>query len=207
MKKTEALTWEEVYNHWHTYTVCRSTTLLEPLSAHEIHVNFRGDAKFYGYDWLSQKEYEERKRVIDTNVTSFLLLTESTNKGTIRTVQMLAEARDDEERAAIWLYAVTREFMETARGSAYRFASQINGVCWTFLSGRFFMWHHAMKRLVPQSYISYDLLVDTDYSSVEAIIDLAILNAELVAHEYVPILYSSLKPGETAPDISVRKLA
>ncbi len=67
------------------------------------------------------------------------------------------------------------------------------------------MWHHAMKRLVPENYISYSLLVDVEYPSADAIIDLARLNATLIIHEYVPILYSSLNPNEDSPDISVRK--
>lgn len=129
MKNDENLTWEQVYKHWYLYAGQVPDRLQKPLSVKEIPVAYDREGIFYGFDWLPQKGYEHRKHLIETNITSFLLFTQPTNKGTIHTLQMLLEAKDDEERAAIWLYAFTKDIMDTAQGSALRFAYQINDVC------------------------------------------------------------------------------
>ena len=72
-----------------------------------------------------------------------------------------------------------------------------------FLSKRFWFWHHAMRKLVPEIYTNY-LIREADLESIESIIEIIVLIASLIRHEYVPVLYSSLKKGERCNDNSVR---
>ena len=62
-----------------------------------------------------------------------------------------------------------------------------------------------MRKLVPEVYINHSLYLDTEFHSINAVVELARLNSALVLYEYVPILYSSLEKREKLPDYSVRR--
>lgn len=206
MQNKSQVSWNEIYRHWKIYAHSSPAILNSPIILKEIHVDFsEQEGIFYGYDWLPTNEYSRRKTTIETNPLQFMYFTKPTNKGTIHTLQMLVDAKDDEERAAIWVYAFAKELSDCASGSTLRFAYQLCDASLEFLSTRYYLWHHAMKKLVPEIYINYDVYMETEFSSVNAIIDLAGLNAALVLHEYVPILYTSLKPGERKADYTLRR--
>lgn len=205
MQNKSQVSWNEIYQHWKIYAHSGPVILNSPINLKEIHVDFpEHEGIFYGYDWLTRSEYMHRKELIEKDLVQFLYFTKPTNKGTMQTLQMLMEAKDDEERATIWIYAFAKELSDRASGSTLRFAYQLCDASLEFLSKRFYLWHHAMKKLVPEIYIDYSVYAETAFSSVNVIIDLARLNAALVLHEYVPILYTSLKPGERKADYTVR---
>ena len=205
MLKQSQINWDEIYKHWSLYASSGPAILNTPINLTEIHVNFtKADSVFYGYDWLSHDEYFSRKNLIEKNLPEFLYFTKPTNKGTIHTLRMLMEANDDEERAAIWIYAFAKEMSEGQGGNIRRYAYQLCNACLDFLSKRYYLWHHAMRKLVPEVFINYNIYLETEFSSVNAIIELARLNAALVLYEYVPVLYSSLNPGERKADYTVR---
>ena len=107
------ISWEEIYRYWSLYADRGPVILNEPIRPTEIHVDFkRPDTYIYGYDWLSREEYLCRKKTIEKNPTEFLYFTQPTNKGTIHTLRMLMDAKDDEERAAIWIYAFAKELSD-----------------------------------------------------------------------------------------------
>ena len=205
MQKSPQVSWNEIYKYWSLYASLGPSILNTPISLTEIHVDFtKTGSVFYGYDWLSQDEYNSRKELIEKNLSEFLYFTKATNKGTIHTLQMLMEANDEEERAAIWIYAFAKEISDVQGGNIQRYAYQLCNACLDFLSKRYCIWHHAMKKLVPEIFINHNIYLETEFSSVNAIIELARLNAALVRYEYLPVLYSSLKSGERKADYTVR---
>ncbi len=204
------LSWEEIYQSWNLHHYSEQTVLNSPIVLKELFVDYkRENGIFYGYDWLTKDEYNSRKDTIQNNLSEFLYFTKPTNKGTLHTLNMLINSTSDEERAAIWIYAFTKELIDShAQGNLYKYAYQLKAVTCDFLSQKFYLWHHAMKRLVPEIYMSYELYGETQFSSYRAVIELARLNAALILHEYIPVVYTSLKPGEELPshiDISLRK--
>lgn len=206
MKKMDSFTWEQVYSHWQHNYYFGPSILHNPIIPREIHVEYnRPDEIFYGYDWISNDEYERRKEIISTNPTQFLYFTEPTNKGTIHTLRMLVDAKDEEERAAVWMCAFAKEVMENHTGNIFRIADQLWKVSNDFLSERYYMWHHAMRKLVPEMFVKDLLSENVQINTVESIIDLASLNAALILHEYTPTLYSSLDLGKTMEDYTIRR--
>ena len=112
--------------------------------------------------------------------------------------------KTDEETAAIWMYAIAFELLQKGLyGKSRKYANQICYVTREFLADRFCFWHHAMRKLVPEIYTDY-LLRQLEFESFESIIEIIVLNAALIRHEYVPVLYSSLKQGERWDEYSVR---
>lgn len=207
MKKIEAISWKEIYDYWCLYSMYGPSVLNLPISPTELYVDYsKYDGTFYGYDWLTLKEYESRKTAIENNVANFLYFTQPTNKGTIHTLNMLHNSVSDEERAAIWIYTFAKEISAHHNdGNINRYAHELCNISYSFLSHNFYMWHHAMRKLVPEIFINYNLYSETQFNTVYAVIELARLNAAILLHEYVPIVYTSIKPGEEVPDISERR--
>ena len=204
MNNYEDITWEQLYEYW-KYNMWDAPQILKtPITFEEIHVEYKGNGYFYGYDWIASAGLQSRKELIESDVNQFLYFTQPSNKGTIHTLQMLAEAKNDEEIAAIWMYAIAFEMLQNGfSGKAKRVVYQICRVTQRFLSKRFWFWHHAMRKLVPEIYTNY-LIREADLESIESIIEIIVLIASLIRHEYVPVLYSSLKQGERCDEYSVR---
>ena len=207
MKKLDTVSWEDVYEYWHLNNMYGPSMLNMSISPTELFVNYsKQDGVFYGYDWLSLNEYKSRKELIKNDVSQFLFFMSPTNKGTVHTLNMLINSISDEERAAIWIYSFAKEISEhNNRGNINRYAHELCNVSRNFLSQHFCMWHHAMKKLVPEIFIGHSIYSDTEFNTINAVIELSRLNAAIVLQEYVPIIYTSLQPGEEVPDISVRR--
>ncbi len=198
------VTWENLYKCW-KYCISKVTSILEsPIVFEEINIDYNREGFFLGYDWLTCTRLQNRKRMIENDVTQFLCFAEPSNKGTIHTLQMLTEAKTNEEVAAIWMYAIAFELLQNGLyGKSRKYANQICCVTRGFLAERFCFWHHAMRKLVPEIYTDY-LVRELEFESFESIIEIIVLNAALIRHEYVPVLYSSLKKGERWHEYSVR---
>ena len=104
--------WENVYELWMMCGYHFPKVLTEPVSAETVFVEYEQDGYIYGYDWLEVTEAQKRKQLIEKNPTQFLYFAKPTNKGTIQTAEMLIEARSEEELAAIWIAATTKELSE-----------------------------------------------------------------------------------------------
>ena len=198
------ITWEKLYKCWENYMWNAPSILKSPIAFKEIHIEYNRDGFIYGYDWISHEKLEERKKIIENDVTQFLYFTQPSNKGTIYTLQMLLEAETSEEIAAIWIYAITFEMLQNGlQGKLRKRLYQICRVTQRFLSERFCFWHHAMRKLVPEIYTNY-LIDDVEFEFLESIIEVIVLNAALIRHEYTPVLYTSLKEGEHSNEDSIR---
>ena len=207
MREMDKVSWEEIYNYWSLYSMHGPSILNQPILPVELYIDYsQHSGVFYGYDWLTQEEYISRKTTVVSNITEFLYFTKPTNKGTMHTLNMLINSVSDEERAAIWICAFAKEISDHYdQGNIGLYAYQLSNAATEFLSQHFYMWHHAMRKLIPEIFINRSIYSKTEFATINAIIELARLNAAITLQEYVPILYTSLKSGEKAPDISVRR--
>lgn len=155
----EQMRWEAVFRLWEQGSYYFPQSLTSPLAVENVAVEYNSSGYFYGYDWLENTEAAQRKKMIQTDVADFLYFTKPANKGTIRTVGMLSEAIDDEERAAIWIAATAFELQNKHydNGISYH-ACQMYDAARAFLQDRFYIWHHAMKHLVPDILIPHTVL-------------------------------------------------
>lgn len=118
---------------------------------------------------------------------------------------MLAEAKDDEERAAIWIAATSNELMQhKSSNEVARYAEMINITANLFLRDRFYMWHHAMKRLVPEIQIPSSIISGLNCKNAGAVMDLIQMNTVILQSTHRTLLYSSLGENETEAVRSVR---
>lgn len=202
MKKD--ITWDEVYHAWQYGGYSLSKELAGPESMEIVFVDYNRKGEYiYGYDWLDNGAAANRKNLIQKDPVEFLCFCKSTNKGTIHTAEMLLEAKDEEEIAAIWIAATAKELMEYS--GMMRVAEEIHRAAWLFLNQRFYMWHHAMRGLVPEIMIPRSVIENISRDNLGAIICLIQMNSLMVKKTHTILCYSSLKDGKKPEYHSVRR--
>lgn len=193
----EQMKWKDVYELWKRSCYSFPQTLTDPVSAETIFIKYERDGYIYGYDWLDAVEAQERKRIIKANPIEFLYFTNPTNKGTIQTAEMLIEARNEEERAAIWIAATAHELSEHMIGNDVgQYADILYMAAYEFLNPRYYLWHHAMKRLVPKIMIPSSILSNIICKDAKPVMQLIQINTILLKSTWNILRYTSLKDDE-----------
>jgi hypothetical protein len=194
----EKMKWDDVYEIWKIGCYGLSKVLTDPVSVETVYVEYeQGDGYIYGYDWLETTEAYKRKQLIEKTPTQFLYFTKPTNKGTIQTAEMLVEARSEEELAAVWIAATAKELYDYRIGNGVgRYANMLDIAACEFLKKRYFLWHHAMKRLVPEIMIPSCVLENIVCKDPEPVVGLIQMNTVLLKSTWNILRYSSLKNGE-----------
>ena len=191
--------WEDVYKLWQIGSLYLPASLSAPITPEVVSVDYKWEGYlFYGYDWLYNADAQERKRLISEDPVEFMYFTQASNKGTITTLQMLTEAQNEEERAAIWIAATTFDLMKRQSIWNYaHYARELNSAACTFLQERYcFLWHHAMRKLVPEIMIPYTVLDSMKCDGAEAVMGLIQTNVMLIEGSYTPLLYSSIDEND-----------
>ena len=199
----EQMKWENVYELWRMCGYHFPKVLTEPVSAETVFVEYKQDDYIYGYDWLEVTEAQKRKQLIEKNPTQFLYFTKPTNKGTIQTAEMLMEARNEEELAAIWIAATAKELSDRGGRNLGYYPHMLHMAAYGFLRTRYYLWHHAMKRLVPEIMIPSSVLENIVCKDAEPVVGLIQMNTVLLKSTWSILRYSSLEDGKI-PEFSYR---
>lgn len=193
----EQMKWEEAYSLWNYESYSFPEILSTPITAESVFVEYNQGGYIYGFDWLQNEDTQERKKLIEKNPLEFLYFTKPTNKGTLQTAEMLTDAQSEEELAAIWIAATAKELSEYRCGdSIERYASMLHIAACNFLRPRYYLWHHAMKRLVPEILIPLTVLRNIDCKDAEPVMGLIQMNTVMLKSTWSILRYSSLKEGE-----------
>ena len=193
----DEMKWEDAYKLWRIGCLYLPASLSAPITPEVVAVDYDREGYIYGYDWLRSDDAKKRKKLISKNPIEFLYFTKPSNKGTITTLQMLTEAQDDEERAAVWIAATAFDLAERRSGGIARFAQELNFVASAFLLERCgCLWHHAMRKLVPEIMIPYTVLDSMKCDSADAVMGLIQTNVMLIEGNYTPLIYSSIDEND-----------
>lgn len=207
MPEQRPVTWNAVYSYWDLYMDTGPQILNRPIVPKRIHVERNNDQKLiYGYCWLSRSDFARQKKQMQDSSSYFYLPRSPGGKGAVHTLRMLIDAQDEQERAAIWIYT----FLHTAisrigRSENLKHAIELMDASQSFLMKRFNPWPIQAKRLLPALFINRNIYPGTNFDSIYPTIELARLNAALTLYEYVPVLYTSLPPGEQIRESPVRQ--
>lgn len=192
----EQLEWKDIYKLWKLEGFSFSESLSTPVSVETIFVKYHQDGYIFGYDWLKSSEAVNRKLLIEQHPEEFLYFTKPTNKGTIQTAEMLVDAQSEEERAAIWIAATAKELYESSCGNGIGpYAHLLYLAACDFLKTRYYLWHHAMRGLVPEIVIPPSILDSIVCKDAAPVIGLILMNTALVKNDWRILRYSSLADG------------
>ncbi|MBS1401869.1 MAG: hypothetical protein HPZ79_02655 [Oscillospiraceae bacterium] len=193
----EQMKWENAYELWQRGSCYFPQALTAPVSAETVFVEYKQNGYIYGYDWLEAEDAQKRKQLIENNPIEFLYFTKPSNKGTIQTAEMLMEAQNEEELAAVWIAATAKELSEYMIGNGVgHYANMLHMAACEFLRTRYVLWHHAMKRLVPDITIPSSVLENIVCKDAEPVMGLIQMNTVLLKSTWSILRYSSLKDGE-----------
>ncbi len=193
----EHMKWENVYELWQRGRYYFPKALTDHVSVETVFVEYKQNGYIYGYDWLESEDAQKRKQLIENNPIEFLHFTKSTNKGTIQTAEMLIEAQNEEELAAVWIAATAKELSEYMIGNGVgRYANMLHMAACEFLRTRYVLWHHAMKRLAPDIMIPLSVLENIVCKDAEPVMGLIQTNTVLLKSSWSILRYSSLKDGD-----------
>lgn len=194
------LQWADIYQSWKNLGYYFPNSLISPMDVEIIPIKYNQQGYIWGYDWIDKDEVQTRKQQIAPNPIEFLYLTKPTNKGTIHTAEMLLAAKDEEERAAIWIAATAYELKHNRHmHDLSLFAEMLYLAAWSLLDQRFYMWHHAMRKLVPDILIPWTILHNTDCHDLETVIGLIQMNTLMLKGTHSILCYTSLPEG-VSPD-------
>ena len=190
----EQIEWKTVYETWKSGCYDFPNILSQPIKAETIFVDYKQDGYFYGYDWLSNENISARKDMIKNRLTEFLYFVRPSNKGTIQTAEMLTDAKDAEELAAIWIAATAKELSDSSADiSVRRHADMLYLAARDFLKDRFHLWHPSMRRLIPDIMVPIAVLQSITCQDITPIIGIIQLNTILLKNHWGVLIYSSLK--------------
>lgn len=190
--------WKEAYSLWNENSYNFSEILSAPITAESVFVEYSQDGYIYGFDWLQNQAAQERKALIEKKPLEFLYFTQPTNKGTIQTAELLLNAQSEEELAAIWIAATAKELCEHRyQNDVVQYANMLHKAACEFLKPRYFLWHHAMKRLVPGILIPLPVLRNIVCKDAAPVMGLIQINTVLLKSSWRILRYTSLKDGET----------
>lgn len=200
----EQMKWDEVYTLWNYGSCLFPEILFSPITAESVYVKYSQDGYIYGFDWLQNEDVQERKKLIERAPMEFLYFTKPTNKGTIQTAEMLVNAQSEEEIAAIWIAATSKELSGYGCGNSIGgYAYMLHIAACSFLRPRYSLWHHAMKRLVPEILIPMSVIKNIDCKSAETVMGLIQMNTVMLKSTWSILKYSSLKDGEFQNHVTV----
>ena len=194
----EEMSWEKVYELWKAGSCWFPESLSEPLNAEKVFIKYDCPGEYlYGYDWLRKEDGGKMKELIARSPIQFAYFTKPSNKGTIQTAQMLVESKDEEERAAIWIAATAAGLMDRGlEKGATRYLWRLENAALLFLKERYGLWHHAMKKLVPEIIIPYYVLDNIQCEQIETVMGLIQMNVLMLKATYTLLRYSSLSEDE-----------
>jgi hypothetical protein len=195
-KELEEITWKSIWNNWIKCIKTYEPHLMEPIDINKTYVNYKGEGYFYGYDWINKNEYQKRVEYISEKPMEFLHFGTSLNKGTLHTLEILDEAKESQEdRAAIWIAAFTQDVLESLpyewRGKAYNILYKVHEEAWSKINENYYMWHHAMRKLLPEICFSYDFLRSINVNSYRQIIELSVISSAQILNNYIAVEYDS----------------
>lgn len=199
-KEIEEIKWKDIWDCWIDYIDIYAPKLRDTFEIKKIYVNYKGKGYFHGYDWINKDNYQKRVAFVSEKPIEFLCFGTSLNKGTLHTLEMLDKSKDNkEDQAAIWIAAFTKDLLESMpyewRGKGYNILHKVNleALCKIKGNDNYYIWHHAMRKLLPEICFSYDFLECLNINSYRQIIELTAISSAQILNNYIAIEYDSRK--------------
>lgn len=189
MSDMQTMSWADVYDLWKHCSCALPNVLNEKTPVSILPVKWEcPDSSFYGYDWRTCEDVDRNIDTIRENIMWFLY-DNCSNRGTIHTASLLAEAKTEEEQAAIWIAATAFELKDCETSDEYYY-SQFYVAARNYLRGKYKLWHHAMRKLVPELPI-WRVLQEKDSPEKYRAMYSVCMNTLLLKQSHKIIYYSS----------------
>lgn len=196
MSTNEMMKWSEIYCLWQS-EVRKFSNLLNQTKCLRVAITKPQYGPLYYYNWVPNGTVDTSiQEDIKVLASAWPEIGTSWSKGTIRTAALLADCKTEEDTAAVWLCAFALTLLRS--GSKWdetkRNAAKIEQEARTVFASEHEYWHTSSRAFFPQFYLPDGLFWDADNLSISTLIELAVVNASLVAAHYTPVEYFQKRP-------------
>lgn len=204
----EKMKWEDIYSYWRISTEDHLNIVNNTPDPITIPVQRNGENRIYAYLWIKNSQIKQVQNALEQSVESPIYQHRNVlpDERVIRAVDLMVQAKSDEERVAIWLWIFCTS-LEKAQlpfpNSNY--IELVGAKARLFLQGHFQEWIFRYHYRYPYLFIDSDILSKVKFERYSVIVDFAIMNAFMICKEYSIVLFDS-EPEANDPPFSYRDL-
>lgn len=191
------LTWKTIYKYWQVHSDWDfEKNLARPLIFKNEFLSVDDElSTSFDYSWCAPEKLKEHVAAISEQLRGGYAHSEHRYKGVSHTLELLATAQNDEERAALWIYAHSHDFLKrNVSASAFQYLSEIYEVAEAFLRKRFIL-RYKKADFVHKLFITGHVLNATEFSGFEPLLHLIMANTEMIRKNYIPVFVCTNKNG------------
>lgn len=186
------LRWSDIYCAWEK--VCDEGSGRISVSVRKIRsdMDMQDEA---GYDWVDMEQWTSVRDFLRENPEKWLNRHPAPGKGVRKTAQMLAEAKERVELAAVWICALTNDLQAICVNLwselDFWLLFQVCSQAECFLKERHLQWHPSMRKRLPVIPYSDGYLAGKKEIDLEGIMKLCSQAADWMGENYQILSYFS----------------
>lgn len=189
--------WEEIIEEFRYLLNIYDLSFEEISQVEELKVNYNNSGYFFGYDWIYNKNYEQRIDLVCNHSKDFLIGGEIENQGTLHMVELLDKAKGNNDLiASIWICAfyemVYKKPDDCWCGQPFMIYSEIMFKARDRIrEADLWYWHHATTKQLPKLYLSETIISKIKEMDLKSILEIIVLNIKLIISDYKMVKYDS----------------
>lgn len=191
------LTWETIYKYWQVHSDWDfEKNLARPLIFKNEYL-YLGDelSTSFDYSWCAPEKLSEHVAAVSEQLRGGYTHDAHRYKGISYHLELLATAENDEERAALWIYAHAHDFLlREISASAFQYLSKIYEITKAVLKEKFII-NYEKSNFIHKLFIASHVLNATEFTSFEPLLHLIMANTEMIRKNYIPVFVCTNKNG------------
>lgn len=189
---------EDVYKIWEKCCQEQFPNLLKKIEVKNIYFEYHEGGEFYGLDYIKKERLAEHLWLMENIPDDFLHQLNNNRVGTLETLDMLVEARDDTKMlATIWMCAFCLCMKENLPkewcGKIYGAINRIEKILPKTNDKMEIYWRHGTKRHLPEILYSKYIYENLKINTLEDLIEMIALNCAYILEEYDIVNYYSVE--------------
>ena len=191
------LKWKTIYKYWQVHSDWDfEKNLARPLIFKNEFLSVDDEpSTSFDYSWCAPEKLSEHVAAISEQLRGGYAHDEHRYKGVSYMLELLATAESDEERAALWIYAHSHDFIKhEISASAFQYLSEICEATEAFLREKYVL-RHEKASFIHKMFITSHVLNKTEFSTFEPLVHLIMANTEMIRKNYIPVFVCTNKAG------------
>lgn len=191
------LKWKTIYKYWQVHSDWDfEKNLARPLIFKNEFLSVDDElSTSFDYSWCAPEKLSEHVAAISEQLRGGYAHDEHRYKGISYMLELLATAENDEERAALWIYAHSHDFLKREiSASAFQYLSEICEAAEAFLRKKYVL-RYEKATFIHKMFITSHVLNKTEFASFEPLLHLIMANTEMIRKNYIPVFICTNKAG------------
>ena len=199
----DSFSWDDIYSHWRLSSREGLNIVDNYPAVCKVKVQYSGRGRIYSHFWMESKQIyslvDEFSKMV--SVPLYQQNTAFSDERVMRTAELMIQSRNDEERAAIWLFV----FCDSLGNVDLPYPNSllidyVGAKARNFLQKTYQEWQFRYHHRFPKLFIDGNILRNVVFENYKAVIDYALINAFMICKNYTITLFDSELENEALPD-------